>query len=95
MDKVERRLLLVWLVLILATLASWESSTTLARAYPALPVVIVLVLAFFKVRLVMLEFMEVRAAPLALRAALELWVVLACAALALLLAGAETYPVTT
>jgi hypothetical protein len=39
------------------------------------------VLAFFKVRLIGLEFMELKTAPPALRVAFEVWVVGICALL--------------
>ncbi len=41
----------------------------------------VLLVAFFKVRLVIMHFMEVGNAPVALRAVMEAWVILVCALL--------------
>lgn len=70
---------LSWLILVAATLVSWavgaEHGTGSAVG------VVVLGIAAFKVRLVGLDFMELRHAPLALRAAFEgycvgMWVLL-------------------
>jgi hypothetical protein len=77
-----RRITAVWLLLILATLFSWESAHV--GHDHRLSSSIVLVVAFIKVRFVGLEFMELRAAPLPLRLIFEAWVVLACAALLIL-----------
>jgi hypothetical protein len=74
-----RRITAVWLVLVAATLLSWESANA-GRAY-RLAATAVLVIAFIKVRFVGLEFMELRNAPLPLRAIFEIWVALACLAL--------------
>lgn len=56
----------VWLVLLIATVAS---STVAGHG------VAVIAVAFFKVRLVGLHFMELRAAPVPLRVVFEGWVV--------------------
>jgi hypothetical protein len=77
-----RRITAVWLLLVSATLFSWESAHVghdhrLASS-------IVLLIAFTKARFVGLEFMELRAAPLPLRLIFEAWVVLACVALLIL-----------
>ena len=77
-----RRITAVWLLLVLATLISWESAH-LGDDH-RLSTSIVLVIAFIKARFVGLEFMELRAAPLPLRLIFELWVLLACAALLIL-----------
>ena len=77
-----RRITAVWLLLVLATLFSWESAHV--GNDHRLSSSIVLVIAFIKVRFVGLEFMELRHAPLPLRLIFELWVILACAALLIL-----------
>jgi len=68
----------VWLVLMLATGLSWwlgnahglgSDGGNIQRAS-----VIVLVVAFFKVRLVIRHFMEVRTAPLPLRLVMDGWI---------------------
>ena len=77
-----RRITAVWLLLVVATLFSWESAHV-GRDH-RLATGAVLVIAFIKVRFVGLEFMELRVAPLPLRLIFEAWVVLACAALLIL-----------
>ena len=73
------RITTAWLLLVLATLVSWESAredVPLRLATSA-----VLAIAFVKVRCIGLEFMELRTAPLPLRVIFEAWVVVVCAAL--------------
>jgi Prokaryotic Cytochrome C oxidase subunit IV len=75
MDKADRRLLICWAVLVALTLASFESAWGLGWARdPVVAIAIVIGAALIKVRLVILDFMEVRHAPFALRLALEAWV---------------------
>ncbi len=74
---------IVWLVLVAATGLSWTLGT---EQFPGLMTVrvssiILFVVAFVKVRFVIQYFMEVRAAPLALRIITEAWAVIACATL--------------
>ena len=69
----------VWLLLVVVTLCSWESAVMAGGQRIA--ATWVLLLAFFKVRLIGLEFMELRSAPLPLRIAFEVWVVGVCAVL--------------
>lgn len=79
----------VWLFLVAATVVSWALGTdhgfvdnTTAAS------VTVLVVAFVKVRFVGLYFMELKDAPLPLRALLEVWcVVVCCLVLGFFLAG--------
>lgn len=71
---------MVWAVLVVATLVSWAVGSD--HGTGSLVAVIVLGVALVKVRFVGLDFMELRNAPLALRAAFEgyclaLWCVLA------------------
>jgi hypothetical protein len=68
-----------WLVLIVATLISYSLGAD--HGTGSVMVVVVLVIASIKVRLVGLDFMELRTAPVPLRAAFEgycvgLWVLL-------------------
>ena len=77
---------LVWWLLLAATALSWgissaEGSTWLVEARAARLAIVLL--AFFKVRLVLLHFMELATAPRALHAAAEAWVVVCCGALVL------------
>lgn len=67
----------IWLVLCLATGLAWwlgggHGSELLGRAGTA---ALLLLIAFFKIRLVIMHFMEVRGAPRALRLACDAWVV--------------------
>jgi hypothetical protein len=73
---------LVWAVLMLATGLSWWLGTHPGGAATggASATIVLLLVAFFKVRLVMMHFMEVRGAPLPLRVACEGWVIVTCGA---------------
>ena len=75
------RITLVWLLLVAATLVSFESTIfggeNIARA-------LVIVIAFAKVLAVGREFMELRDAPLALLWLFQAWVAIVCAALLVL-----------
>lgn len=81
------RATLVWLLLALATLVSVHFGGQRPAA-GRLGVVIVLVIAFVKVRVVGTEFMELRVAPRWLRLAFDAWAVAVCAALV----GLYLYP---
>lgn len=74
----------IWCLLVLATLISWRighaAGDDVRRAG-----IVILVVAFAKVRFVILEFMELRHAPLPLRLIGESWVVIVCALLVWLL----------
>jgi len=76
MDRTDRRLVATWAVLLALTLLSFESAwgVTWLRD-PAAAIALVIGVALLKVRIVILEFMEVREAPWVLRAPLEAWVV--------------------
>ena len=63
-----------WLILILATMLTWYLGEVGAAG--TLSIVAMLVIAFVKGRLVILDFMELRGAPLIWRALLEGWLVL-------------------
>ena len=73
------RVAVTWLVLLAATLLSWESAHS-SGDY-RLASAAVLLIAFLKARLIGLEFMELRGAPRVLRFIFEAWVVVACATL--------------
>jgi hypothetical protein len=79
MARSEKRLILLWAVLVGITALSWGSAHGFAG--PRWQGAAVIVLALIKVRFVILDFMEVRHAPALLRLALEAWVVLIGAAL--------------
>lgn len=75
MDKSDRRLLLTWCLLALLTFASFESAWGVGwLRKPQVVVALVIGVAFLKVRIVVLEYMEVRHAPALLRIALEAWI---------------------
>jgi len=72
------RLAVVWVALVAATIAStWVLSKDAFG--PSVAVVGMFGLAALKVRYVMLDFMELRSAPLAARVVFEGWVVLVTA----------------
>lgn len=71
----------VWLILMLATGVSWWLGTlegVNGFVSAATAGVLLMLVAFFKVRLVICHFMEVRHAPAALRLLCEAWVVGVC-----------------
>lgn len=72
LDKAERKLFTWWALLIGLTLVALETSIIARSTYAAVAVIILI--AMIKVRIVVLEFMEVKHAPLWLRGALELWI---------------------
>jgi caa(3)-type oxidase subunit IV len=76
----KSRISLIWLVLIAATLVSWKVGTD-HGVHAHLATVIVLLVAFIKVRLVGMYFMELREAPLPLRLIFEGYCVVVCTTL--------------
>ncbi len=75
---------LVWVVLMLATGLSWWLGTrpgSGAETGSASATIVLMLVAFFKVRLVIMYFMEVHGAPLPLRLACEGWVIATCGAI--------------
>jgi hypothetical protein len=77
------RLTVVWLFLISATILSWAIGHEWV-ADDSVATAAVIVVAFMKVRLVGLDFMELRSAPKLMRLAFEVWVLATCAALIVL-----------
>lgn len=77
------RFVVVWFVLIAATLISWFLGTDQGFDSTGVVTTVVLVVAFVKVRLVGLDFMELRNAPLPLRLVFEVY----CVALVAVLLG--------
>lgn len=76
MDSRDRKLLLTWGALVLLTFASFESAWGVAwLKNPRAAIALVIGVALLKVRIVVLDFMEVRHAPWALRLPLEGWIV--------------------
>jgi len=76
------RITLIWFGLVAATVLSWEFGHGFGLDdYPRLSTVAILMIAFVKVRYVVLDFMEIRAAPRPLRLLLEAWTIVVCVAL--------------
>lgn len=74
MDRGDRKLLAAWGAMVALTLASFESAWGAGWLDdPRWAIALVIGVALLKVRIVVLEFMEVRHAPLALRLPLEAW----------------------
>jgi len=69
----------VWGLLIVATLISWWLGTDHGVDDLQTASVLVLLVAFVKVRFVGLYFMELRHAPIALRLLFEIWCAVVCA----------------
>jgi len=69
----------VWACLVSFTLASWALGVETAFGSHGAASTAILILAFFKVRLVALYFMELRGAPRVLRVSIEAYCVLVCA----------------
>ena len=76
----------VWLVLMAATLLSWLIVETQDRLFstPIYEIIGLLALAFIKVRLVIVEFMEIRDAPFLLKLSCDLWLLTSFTVLVLL-----------
>jgi len=71
----------VWLSLVAATVLSWRFGQGFLIHDRHAAGIAILVIAFIKIRYVILDFMEIRRAPLAMRIGAEIWVVAVCAAL--------------
>lgn len=71
----------IWFLLVAATLLSWEMGHGVGFQDLRHAGVAILIIAFIKVRFVVLEFMEVRHAPIVLRVLTEAWSVVVCALL--------------
>jgi hypothetical protein len=68
--------IIVWLILVVATVISWTLGTQHIVASSTVVSVCVLVIAFIKVRFVGLYFMELRDAPLPLRTVFEAYCII-------------------
>lgn len=75
----------IWVLLVALTTMSWEVGDGQATGISVSMVTPVLLLvAFFKVRMVGMHFMELKTAPLPLRVLFEAWVVVTCGTLLLI-----------
>jgi hypothetical protein len=72
------RLLLVWLALVAATVLSWGLGTGSSSPPHITASVLILVVAFVKVRLIGAHFMELRQAPLFLKTLFDLYCLILC-----------------
>ena len=76
-----RSITMVWMLLLAVTLLSWILGSE-AHAYHGIAITLtVLVIAFFKMRMILFHFMEVRCAPLVLRIVCDVWLIVVCSAL--------------
>lgn len=80
-DLIFSRITLIWALLVGATLVSWELGHGVGVHDTRVAGSLVLVVAMIKVRFVVLDFMEVRHAPVWMRAAAEVWTLLLAALL--------------
>lgn len=80
----RNRFALVWLVLVAATLLSFE---TMVLGHAGLGRAVILIIAFAKVLLVGREFMELRHAPALMLWLFQAWVAIVCAVLLVLFLG--------
>lgn len=65
----------IWLLLAAVTLASWEMGHGVGGLEPAVAGVVILLIALLKVRFVLFDFMELRAAPVVMRWVGDIWLV--------------------
>ncbi len=74
MQRFPSRISLIWLSLLAATLVSWDAVEGVEwLKQPRLAGAFVIAIAFIKTRYIMLDFMELRHAPLSLRMFAESW----------------------
>jgi hypothetical protein len=81
----HNRATLVWLILVLATGVSWWTGVNERRNIVqdvTFVSALILLIAFVKIRFVLLYFMELRRSPLLLRMLFEAWVVIVFGTLA-------------
>lgn len=82
------RITAIWLLLLGVTCLSWGSVRSIGWDDDyRLATMAAIVVAFIKVRLVLLDFMELRSGPVALRLFFEAWVVVVCAAILVIYGG--------
>jgi hypothetical protein len=77
----DRRIGVVWGVLVLATAVSWLTGTEFGNRSDTAATAALLAVAFFKVRLVGLHFMDLRGAPRGLRLWFEAYIAIVAATL--------------
>ena len=77
----RNRVTLVWLILVSATAISWEMGHGAGFEDVRHASIAIIAIAFIKVRYVILDFMEIRHAPIWMRAVGETWCSVICTAL--------------
>lgn len=80
-NLLRTRTTLVWLILVAATALSWRMGHSTGFQDIRYASVTIIVVTFIKVRYVILDFMEVRHAPVLMRLIGETWVLVICAVL--------------
>jgi cytochrome c oxidase subunit IV len=75
------RITVIWGLLAIATIVSWELGHGLGVQDPRVAGSLILVVAMIKVRFVVLDFMEIRHAPPWLRVGAEIWTLVLAAVL--------------
>lgn len=80
---------LVWLILMLITICSWVLAYTHGMLLPSAryEAMVIIALAFFKARLVVMHFMEAAHAPAQLRLPCEAWILICAGTLITLESG--------
>lgn len=87
-ELITSRVTIVWLMLVLATAISWGATHDVGDIGVRAATVAALIMAFVKVRFVVLDFMELRTAPWLYRMFFEAWIVVIGAALILIVGAA-------
>jgi hypothetical protein len=77
----------IWLLLLAATALSWGLGVTAIVHATRVAGTAIIVVAFLKIRLIMLEFMEMRHAPIFMRIGCESWVIAICGGIVFLYLG--------
>jgi hypothetical protein len=80
----RKRLVAVWVGLITATALSCVLCSTSSVLDPRDASVVIVLIAFIKIRYVIMDFMELRSAPLAMRIMANCWLLCASGAILLL-----------
>ena len=80
-ELLSSRITFFWCLLVAATVVSLELGHGYGLDNPQAASVAVIVVAFVKVRFVLLEFMEIRHAPVLMRVIGEAWIIAVCVAL--------------
>jgi heme/copper-type cytochrome/quinol oxidase subunit 4 len=70
---------IVWGLLFIGTTISWFIAPEEDYLSPLLPGIAIILIAFLKVRLILLYFMDLRVAPQPWRGLFEAWMISACA----------------